>query len=835
MYNITYEDIGEIMDFYKNKINQIAKKVESLENKYSLFSDEELCNQTKLFKQRLKSGESLDDILPEAFAVVREGANRVLGMKHFHEQIMGGIAIHDGKIAEMGTGEGKTLMSTLAVYLNALSGKGVHVITANEYLAARDAEEMGRLYNFLGLSVGLIYHGQSREEKKMSYNADVTYGTSSEFGFDYLRDNLVIEQNAKVCTRKRNFAIVDEADNVLIDEARTPLIITNEKETPEDLQRYVETAKFVETFDINDVTVSEKKNCVFLSEKGIDKVQKHYNIENLYTGTKETVDILYYINNAIRAKFLMKKDQTYIVKDGEVLIIDEGTGRAMEGRRYSNGLHCAIEAKEGLDIKGDGKTRAPITYQNYFSLYKKLSGMTGTAKTAEDEFRGIFGLEVTQIPSHLPVQRKDDKDVFFLKQEDKFNAICDEIERCHKIGQPILIGTQTIEESEKLAKLLSKRGISFQLLNAKEQAKEASIISNAGALGAVTIATNMAGRGTDIKLGGNAEYMTKIKMKRDKYSDDLIELVSRNIDYKFDDKGKQNEYEKAKKAYKTYLNIYKETVENERQKVLKLGGLKVIGTSRNESRRIDNQLIGRAGRQGDPGSSTFYVSAEDDILAVKASKLSKSKIFEMVAKDGINWGIFSKTIKSTQETLESLSYTARKDNLRYDNILSKQRKGFYSDRDKILENENVYGLIIDLIKDEIDDIVEKCYTDSVNCHEINQMLEKTILPKDSNFVTDDMLKVANKDELKEMVFKFVDNIIKTSEKINKEKNITTIYKIQYLNVMDKNWVDYLSNMEQIKDSIWLVGYAQQDPFMVYREKAVEQYKITVQNIRKEIV
>ena len=825
------------MDFYVSKIDKMAKKIEELEPQYASMSDDELKKQTQILQKRLKNGESLSNIMFDAYAVVREAAKRVLGMQHFHEQLMGGIALHEGKIAEMGTGEGKTLMSTLPVYLNALSKKGVHVITANEYLAARDAEMMGKLYNFLGLSVGLVYHGQKSDEKKMSYNADITYGTSSEFGFDYLRDNMVFDKSAKVCTRQRNFAIIDEADNVLIDEAQTPLIISQMQENAGHDNKVIAASQLVATFDEADVKMNEEENSIFLSDKGIEKVQEYYSIKNIYDGRKESVNILYYINNAIRAKFMLQKDVNYIVKDGKVLIVDERTGRAMDGRRFSNGLHQALEAKEGLKINGDGRTLATITHQNYFGLYNKLAGMTGTAKSAEEEFKGIFRLNVVQIPSHLPLQRTDSKDFFFFKQDVKFQAICDDIENCYKTGQPVLIGTQSIEESERLSQMLNERGIPHNVLNAKEEAKEASIISDAGAKGAVTISTNMAGRGTDIKLGGNAEYMTKVKLRRKGYSEDIIEAVARNSEYKTSDISKQNEYNNAKKDFNFFLNIYKEEVKKQREEVVKLGGLKVIGTSRNSSRRVDNQLIGRSGRQGDPGSSVFYVSAEDDLLAIHASTLNQTRLVKLYEHDKIDWAIFTKAIKSTQETLEAVSYGIRKNNLRYDSILNVQRKDFYKQRNKVLEDGDIKKTILEMIKDEIDRVVDDIYEviDGNNVRAINGELERSILPEGTNLITPELLQVLTIEDLKDFVYEFAKDTLDKAKQINDRNRIMIDYRVQYLNAMDKNWVDYLESMEHAKDMIGLVVYAQEDPLISYQNQARREYTGMIYDIRSDIV
>ena len=672
------------------RVMPIQKKVLSYEDEYSRLSDEELKAKTPEFKERLKNGETLDDILPEAFAVCREASSRVLNMKHFPVQIIGGIILHQGRIAEMKTGEGKTLVATLPAYLNALSGKGVHIVTVNDYLARRDSEWMGKLYRFLGLSVGLIVHELNNDERRAAYSADITYGTNNEMGFDYLRDNMIAYAEQRV-QRGHSFAIVDEVDSILIDEARTPLIISGVGDKSTDLYKiadsFAKTLKKVTVKELDskqnaeeelsedgDFVVDEKAKTATLTKSGIAKAEAYFNLENLMDS--ENITVLHHIEQAIKAIGVMKRDVDYVVKDGEVLIVDEFTGRIMLGRRYSEGLHQAIEAKEGVKVERESKTLATITFQNYFRLYDKLSGMTGTAMTESTEFQEIYSLDVISIPTNKPMIRIDDPDVLYKTEQAKFNAIIDRIIECHENGQPVLVGTISIEKSEALSKALKKRGIKHEVLNAKYHEKEAEIIAQAGKFGAVTIATNMAGRGTDIILGGNPEYMAKAEMRKKGYSDELIAEATGYAETS------DEEILEARKTFRELENKHKEELKDEAAKVRNAGGLYIIGTERHESRRIDNQLRGRSGRQGDPGHSQFFLSAEDDLLRLFAGDRFYNILnnFKAVGDMPIEAGILSKSIESAQKKVEANNFATRRNVLEFDDVMNEQRKKIYSDR-----------------------------------------------------------------------------------------------------------------------------------------------------------
>ena len=671
----------------------IQKKVLSYEDEYSRLSDEALKAKTPEFKERLKNGETLDDILPEAFAVCREASSRVLNMKHFPVQIIGGIILHQGRIAEMKTGEGKTLVATLPAYLNALSGKGVHIVTVNDYLARRDSEWMGKLYRFLGLSVGLIVHELNNDERRAAYSADITYGTNNEMGFDYLRDNMIAYAEQRV-QRGHSFAIVDEVDSILIDEARTPLIISGVGDKSTDLYKiadsFAKTLKKVTVKELDskqnaeeelsedgDFVVDEKAKTATLTKSGIAKAEAYFNLENLMDS--ENITVLHHIEQAIKAIGVMKRDVDYVVKDGEVLIVDEFTGRIMLGRRYSEGLHQAIEAKEGVKVERESKTLATITFQNYFRLYDKLSGMTGTAMTESTEFQEIYSLDVISIPTNKPMIRIDDPDVLYKTEQAKFNAIIDRIIECHENGQPVLVGTISIEKSEALSKALKKRGIKHEVLNAKYHEKEAEIIAQAGKFGAVTIATNMAGRGTDIILGGNPEYMAKAEMRKKGYSDELIAEATGYAETS------DEEILEARKTFRELENKHKEELKDEAAKVRNAGGLYIIGTERHESRRIDNQLRGRSGRQGDPGHSQFFLSAEDDLLRLFAGDRFYNILnnFKAVGDMPIEAGILSKSIESAQKKVEANNFATRRNVLEFDDVMNEQRKKIYSERNQV--------------------------------------------------------------------------------------------------------------------------------------------------------
>ena len=717
------------------KLNALANKIEALADKYSTMSEEELKAQTGEFKRRLSENyETLNDILPEAYAVVREAATRVLGMRHFHVQLMGGICLHQGRIAEMRTGEGKTLVSTLPAYLNALTGKGVHIVTVNDYLARRDAEWMGKVHRYLGLTVGVAVAGMKPDEKREAYNCDITYATNNELGFDYLRDNMVIRKSDKV-QRELNYAIIDEVDSILIDEARTPLIISGRGTKSSDM--YIAANRFARTLKKElDYEIDEKKKAINLTEDGVTKAEKYFGVENLTD--IENTELNHYINNAIRAHYVMKRDSDYIVSNGEVIIVDEFTGRLMIGRRYSEGLHQAIEAKEGVRIQNENKTLATITFQNYFRLYGKLSGMTGTAKTEEAEFRGIYRLDVVIIPPNLPPQRVDENDQVYTTVAGKLRAVVADIEECYGRGQPVLVGTTSVDKSEELAAMLKK--IPYKILNAKNHEKEAEIVAQAGKLHAVTIATNMAGRGTDIMLGGNAEFLAKKKMREEGISE---EEISDATSYFNTDDPKILE---ARALYKKLYDEFKVGVDEEKEKVKAVGGLRIIGTERHESRRIDNQLRGRAGRQGDIGSSVFYLSMEDEVVRLFGGDRMKriAEMFKIDDDTPFAMGLLTRQIENAQRNIEGRNYSIRKMVLEYDDVMNKQREIIYTERNKVLMDESVHDQIDQMIHDRINIVVD-AYTDPKtdwnewDWQELNKEIERKLIPGDPAFLTEERL------------------------------------------------------------------------------------------------
>nr|WP_281032374.1 preprotein translocase subunit SecA [Peptoniphilus timonensis] len=693
-------------------------KVMSLEGEMEKLSDNELKDKTEEFKNRIKNGETTDDLLPEAFAVVREAAWRVLGMKHFRVQVIGGIILHQGRIAEMKTGEGKTLVATLPAYLNALEGKGTHVVTVNDYLASRDRDWMAKVYEFLGLTVGCIIHDMDQEDRKAAYNADITYGTNNEFGFDYLRDNMVIYKEEMV-QRGLHFCIVDEVDSILIDEARTPLIISGQGDESVDL--YVRARDFVNTLshriksqdeidlerfnrefeeETVDYVIDEKDKTATLTDKGIAKAEKYFGIENL--ADAEHMELSHHINQALKAAGTMKKDIDYVVKDGEVIIVDEFTGRLMYGRRYSEGLHQAIEAKEGLEVRAESKTLATITFQNYFRMYDKLSGMTGTAMTEEGEFRDIYNIDVVEIPTNKPVQREDDNDHIYLNEDAKFKAVTREIAEAHEKGQPVLVGTVSIDKSEALSKYLKRAGIKHNVLNAKKHEQESEIVAQAGRFGQVTIATNMAGRGTDIVLGGNPEYLAKKELKKQGMEDEMLEYADSYF------KTEDPEILKAREDYQALVKKFKVDTDKEAEEVKAVGGLRIIGTERHESRRIDNQLRGRSGRQGDPGSSRFYISADDDLIRLFAGDRFKETMLKLDPEEDepIEHKILTRLIESAQRKVEGNNFSIRKNVLKYDDVMNKQREVIYAERRRVLEGENLKDDIIAMRNDVIDKTVD---------------------------------------------------------------------------------------------------------------------------------
>lgn len=812
------------------KLEKIAVLVEALEQKYQEMSDDELKNQTAVLKERLSNGETLDDILPDAFAVVREASFRVLKMKHFHVQILGGIVLHQGRIAEMKTGEGKTLVSTLPAYLNALSGKPVHIVTVNEYLAKRDAEWMGKIHRFLGLKVGVVYSNQDPAEKKQAYEADITYGTNSEFGFDYLRDNMCTNKNQMVM-RGLEFAVVDEVDSILIDEARTPLILSGP--SGESCDEYMTACRFAKTLKPDDVVIDEEKKTIHLSETGVAKAERFYSLENL--SDAENMQINHNINNAIRAKYMMKKDNDYIVSDGEVLIVDEFTGRVMIGRRYSDGLHQAIEAKENVKINAENKTLATVTLQNFFKMYTKISGMTGTAKTEEGEFRDIYGLDVVTIPTNTPVQRIDANDNFYFSHDAKIRAICEEIKKCYESKQPVLVGTITVEKSEEISKQLRRMKIPHNVLNAKNHQREAEIIAQAGRLGAVTIATNMAGRGTDITLGGNAEFKAKQEMKKLDFEDEMIELASSYF------KVNTKEEIDARAKYQELLEKFDKEVKKEKEEVVKLGGLKIIGTERHESRRIDNQLRGRAGRQGDPGYSVFYISADDDLARIFGSERLK-KMAEMLKLEedtSINWKFFSRSVESAQHRVEGRNFSIRKQVVEYDNVLNRQREEVYKERNRILDGEDVHDKILQMIREVVDQTVYEYDNDKqpeeVDVDAFNTELEKRLLEPGSNFITREVLNKYSTRELEEEIYALA------CEKYEKKKENCIADGIDFgyverdilLRVMDRKWIDHIDDMEVLRQGVGLRAYANKNPITVYQQEGYDMFDDMITSMRIE--
>ena len=813
------------------KLEKIAAKVENLADKYKAMSDEDLKKQTEVLRGRFDAGETLDDLLPDAYAVVREASTRVLNMRHFHVQILGGIVLHQGRIAEMSTGEGKTLVATLPAYLNALSRKAVHVVTVNEYLAKRDAEWMGKVHRFLGLSVGYIFNGQDQNDKRKAYECDITYGTNSEFGFDYLRDNMCTKKSDMV-GRGLDFAIVDEVDSILIDEARTPLIISGP--TGETSDQYVTAAKFAKSLKETDVDIDEKQKTINLNEDGIAKAERYYRIENL--ADVENTDINHNINNAIRARFLMHRDEDYIVRDGEVLIVDEFTGRIMVGRRYSDGLHQAIEAKEGVKINGENKTFATVTFQNFFKLYKKVSGMTGTAKTEEGEFREIYGLDVVTIPTNIPSKRIDENDVFFFSHEAKIKAICEDIKKTHETNRPVLVGTLSVAKSEELSKALTRLGIKHNVLNAKNHLREAEIIAQAGRLGAVTIATNMAGRGTDILLGGNSEFMAKQELKKQGFEDEVIDIAASFFPITTD------EEKQAREEYFKLKAKFDEQVKKEKEQVVALGGLRIIGTERHESRRIDNQLRGRAGRQGDPGSSVFYISADDDLSRVFGSERLKrmAEIFKLDSDTSINWKFFSRSVETAQKRVEGNNYSIRKNVVEFDNVLNRQREEVYSERNKILNGDDMHQNIIGMIRDVVEEIVDEFSNfqkpEDVDLEAYNRELEKRLIEPETNFMTIDRLSDYTSSEIKDQIYEIA---VKRYEerKAGYEKqgiNFSAVERDVLLRILDRKWIDHIDDMDNLRTGIGLRGYGNKNPITVYQTEGFEMFDEMIMSVRRDV-
>ena len=829
-------------------IKPIVDKIEALDGEYSKLTDEQLKAKTPEFKQRIANGESLDDILPEAFAACREAAWRVLGMKPYRVQLIGGIILHQGRIAEMKTGEGKTLVATLPAYLNALAGEGVHIVTVNDYLAKRDSEWMGKVYRFLGLTVGLVIHDIQPKDRKASYAADITYGTNNEMGFDYLRDNMCI-YSTELVQRGHAFAIVDEVDSILIDEARTPLIISGQGDKSTQLYTVVDAfvaklkgqrvasvdTKEEEDPDLDaDYVVDEKARTVTLTARGIAKAEQQFQVANL--ADPENTTLSHHINQAIRARGLMRRDIDYVVKDGEVIIVDEFTGRLMYGRRYSEGLHQAIEAKEGVTVARESKTLATITFQNYFRLYGKLSGMTGTAMTEEEEFGTIYSLDIVEIPTNKPVQRVDHPDVVYKTEAGKFRAIVNQIEECHKKGQPVLVGTISIEKSEELSAMLKKRGIRHNVLNAKFHEKEAEIVAQAGKLGAVTVATNMAGRGTDIMLGGNAEYLAKAELRKAGLSD---ELIAESTGYADTD---NEEILNARKMFAEAEAKYKDEIKAEADQVRAAGGLFILGTERHESRRIDNQLRGRAGRQGDPGESRFYLSLEDDIMRLFGSE----RVMGMMEKLGVDEDtpidakILSNAIENAQKQVESRNFQTRKTVLEYDDVMNTQRKVIYEQRRKVLDGENlkesVQAMLSTVISTEVQaHMGELKHMDAENWREVCAQFRGLFLRPDEFKFTDEELQQYDAQALTDLLQERASDIYARKEAELGEPLMRELERVMMLRVVDEYWMDNIDAMQELRQGIGLRAYGQNDPVVAYKKEGYEMFESMIAAIQAETI
>ena len=830
------------------RIRPICDKVLALEGKYEKMSDSELKSQTAALKERLNNGETTDDILPDAFAVCREASWRVLGMKHFPVQVIGGIVLHQGRIAEMKTGEGKTLVATLPAYLNALTGKGVHIVTVNDYLAKRDSEWMGKLYRFLGLSVGLIIHDIKNDARKEAYAADITYGTNNELGFDYLRDNMVVYKENKV-QREHAFAIVDEVDSILIDEARTPLIISGKGDKASDLyERADQLARgmkkhvFTEIDSKEDLegfyqengidyVVDEKANTATLTQLGVKKAEKFFNLENLTD--PDNITIQHHINQAIKAYGCMKNEVNYVVKDGQVIIVDEFTGRLMYGRRYNEGLHQAIEAKEGVKVESESKTLATITFQNFFRLYGKLSGMTGTAKTEAEEFQTIYNLDVVEIPTNKEVIRMDNPDAIFRTEKGKFLCIIDEIRRAHEKGQPVLVGTISIEKSEALSKMLKRAGVQHNVLNAKHHEKEAEIVAQAGKFGAVTIATNMAGRGTDIMLGGNAEYMAKSAMRKDGIDEDIINEATGFADT--DDQ----EIIEARKQYQEYYNKFKDEISSEANAVRSAGGLYIIGTERHESRRIDNQLRGRSGRQGDPGESKFFLSCEDDLMRIfggerMAMILDRLNVDETTP---IENKMLSNIIESSQQKVESRNFAIRKNVLDYDDVMNRQREIIYGQRNQVLDGEDIHDTVVKMVEDTIANNVNMFCADDMdkehwNLSGLNELYRGWLIDEDNKY-TKKNTESLTKDELIEQLTERAMKIYEENEELVGSDAMREMERIYLLKSVDTYWMEHIDNMDQLKQGIRLRAYGQRDPVVEYRIEGFDMFDEMIESIKQD--
>ena len=831
------------------RVQPICDKVLALEDKYAKMSESELKNQTALFKERLANGETLDDLLPEAFAACREASWRVLGMKHFPVQVIGGIVLHQGRIAEMKTGEGKTLVATLPAYLNALTGEGVHIVTVKDDLARRDSEWMGKLYKYLGLTVGLITHDLENPLRKEAYAADITYGTNNELGFDYLRDNMVVYKEQKV-QRGHVFGIVDEVDSILIDEARTPLIISGKGDKSTDLYEradaFAKTLKLQRFTELDakedmeeyyaqngiDYVVDEKQKTATLTQNGVKKAEEYFGIENLTD--PENLAIQHHINQAVKANGVMKLDVDYVVKDGEVIIVDEFTGRLMYGRRFNEGLHQAIEAKEGVKVQSESKTLATITFQNYFRLYKKLSGMTGTGETESEEFQEIYKLDVVEIPTNKPVIRKDLPDAVFKTERGKFNAVIDQIAEVHEKGQPVLVGTISIEKSELLSKMLKRRGIAHNVLNAKQHEKEAEIIAQAGKYGAVTIATNMAGRGTDIILGGNAEYMAKASMRKQGYPEEMIEEAT---GYAETD---NEELLEARKTFRELNEKYKEEIKDEADRVREAGGLMIIGTERHESRRIDNQLRGRSGRQGDPGVSRFFLSTEDDLMRLFGGDRMKAMMDRMnVEEDApIENKMLSNIIESSQEKVELRNFGIRKDVLQYDDVLNRQREIIYGQRDQVLNGEDLHDTVIKMVSDSIDTSIKHYLPEGPrenwNYQSLIEYYKGWLITDEEKYkLSADELEGMEAEEIGKHIIDDALEVFKSNEELLPAETIREMERVYLLKAVDTHWMAHIDAMDQLKAGIRLRSYGQHDPVVEYRLEGFDMFDEMIENIRED--
>ena len=836
-------DKKELKNFAK-----MAEKINTLEPKFESMRDKELKNMTSEFKERLANGETLDDILPEAFAVVREASKRVLGLRQYDVQFIGGMVLHQGRIAEMKTGEGKTLVAAAPVYLNALEGKGVHVVTVNDYLAKRDKEEMGKVYEFLGLTVGVIVHGQTPEVRRAQYNCDITYGTNNEYGFDYLKDNMVIHKEQKV-QRELNYAIVDEVDSILIDEARTPLIISGPGDKSTHL--YTDANTFVLTlkapskteqektkeekeahFSDGDYDIDEKQKSASLTESGIKKAEVYFNVDNI-TDIEHT-ELYHHINQALKAHAIMKKDVDYVVKDGEIIIVDEFTGRLMFGRRYSEGLHQAIEAKEGLHVQRESKTLATITFQNFFRMYKKLAGMTGTAKTEEEEFKSIYKMDVVVVPTNKPVQREDLPDVVYKNENGKFNAVAEDILERHKKQQPVLVGTVSIDKSEKLSQILKRKGIKHEVLNAKNHEKEAEIVAQAGRLGAVTIATNMAGRGTDIMLGGNPLFLTKKELKRQGFTESAIKRVDTHIEEI--ELEQDEELAKAKHTFDNLYEKYKEEAKKEQEAVRAAGGLAIIGTERHESRRIDNQLRGRSGRQGDPGSSRFYIGLDDELMRLFGSERIQGVVEKIGLEEDmpVEHKMLTKSIENAQKKVEGRNFGIRKHVLQYDDVMNKQRQVIYDERGRVLEGEDINEQIQSMIKDIISDAVAAYVGDNgVELENLKSYLYGLFMPKES--LEGEELKELKSQELSNKIYETAHDIYREKEEIIGSDRMREVERIILLQCVDNHWIDHIDAMDQLRQGIGLRALGQQDPVIAYKMEGFDMFDDMIKHIQEDTV